>query len=129
MQVNANTITILNGIFVLDLIHDIDLDLNFVASTYNLVASNGKVHISYHLQPRKNIHVFTSLPTRDKVWEDDRKGLYAIGGRWASLVVDPKQYPILRVFTTGILFFTSSNRIIPSFFSMLILFFLVLDFR
>ena len=37
MQINANSIVVLNALFVLDFLHNKDLDLNFVASAYDII--------------------------------------------------------------------------------------------
>ena len=65
MQLNANPVGVLNATFVLGLIHNIDLDLDFIASIYDIVASKHKGYPTFFLQPRRNVSVFTDLPTSD----------------------------------------------------------------
>ena len=105
MQFNANSIVVLNALFVLGFLHDKDLDFNFIASTYDIKAIKHKAYLTFSLQPKRNVNVFAGLPTSDKTWDNDLKGLYVVGGNWPSLTVDPKQFPILRVFTKGKIFY------------------------
>ena len=90
MQVNANSIVVLNALFVLDFLHDKDLDLNFIASTYDIKAIKHKAYLSFSLQPKRNFNVFAWLPKSHKTWDDDLKGLYAAGGNWLSFTIDSK---------------------------------------
>ena len=62
IQVNANSIVVLNALFVLDFLHDKDLDLNFIASTYDIKAIKHKAYLSFSLQPKRNFNVFAWLP-------------------------------------------------------------------
>ena len=73
MHVDANSIVVLNTLFVLDFHHDKDLDLNFVASAYDIKAIKHKAYLTWSLQPKRNINVFVGLPTSDKSWDDDLK--------------------------------------------------------
>ena len=50
MQVNANSIVILNTLFVLDFLHDKDLDLNFITSAFDIKAIKHKAYIIFSLQ-------------------------------------------------------------------------------
>ena len=68
MPIDVNSITILNGIFVLGWLHKIDIDLNFIFFAYNLKASKGKAYTFYQ-QPKKYFNFFTGLPMSDKLWE------------------------------------------------------------
>ena len=66
MQVNANSIVILNTLFVLDFLHDKDLDLDFILSVYDIKAIKHKAYLTFSLQPKRNINVFAGLSTNDK---------------------------------------------------------------
>lgn len=94
MQINVNSIAILNALFVLGFLHDKDLNLNFIASAYDIKAIKLKVYLTLSLEPKRNVNVFAGFPTNDKAWDDELKGLYADGKNWSSLIVDSKQFPI-----------------------------------
>ena len=72
-----------------------------MASAYDIKAIKHKAYLTFSLQPNRNINVFVGLPTSDKSWDDDLKGLYVIGGNWPSLTINSKQFPVPRVFTKG----------------------------
>ena len=67
MQINANSIAVLNTLFVLGFLHDKDLDLNFVASAYDIKAIKNKAYMIFSLKPKRNINFFVGLPTSDKL--------------------------------------------------------------
>ena len=66
MQVNANSISVLNALFVLGFLHDKDLDLNFIASAYVIKAIKHKAYLTFSLQPKRNVNIFARLSTSDK---------------------------------------------------------------
>ena len=66
MQVNANSIAVLNALFVLGFLHDKDLHLNFIPSAYDIKAIKHKAYLTFSLPPKRNINVFTGLPISDK---------------------------------------------------------------
>ena len=49
MQINANSIAVLNALFVLGFLHDKDLDLNFIASTFDIKAIKYKAYLNFSL--------------------------------------------------------------------------------
>ena len=67
MQINANSIAVLNTLFVLGFLHDKDLDLNFVVSAYDIKAIKNKAYMIFSLKPKRNINFFVGLPTSDKL--------------------------------------------------------------
>ena len=50
MQVNVNSIVVLNALFILGFLHDKYLDLNFIASAYGIKAIKHKVYLTFFLQ-------------------------------------------------------------------------------
>ena len=120
MPIDVNSITILNGIFVLGWLHNIDLNLNFIFFAYNLEASKGKAY-TFHLQPKKCINFFTDLLMSDKLWEDEERGMFAIGGLLPSPNVNLENFPVPRIFTKGasiltsLILSSSINSISPSY--------------
>ena len=106
MPIDVNSITILNGIFVLGWLRNIDLDLNFIFLAYNLKASKGKAY-TFYLQPKKYINFFTGLPMFDKLRKDEERGVFAIGGLSPSPTVNLKQFSVPKIFTKGTSILTS----------------------
>ena len=49
MQINANSIALLNALFILGFLHDKDLDLNLIASTFNIKAIKYKAYLNFSL--------------------------------------------------------------------------------
>ena len=90
MQINTNSIIVLNALFILGFLHDKDLGLNFVTSAYDIKTTKYKVYLTFCLQPKRGINFFARLSTSDKTWDDDLKGLYAISRKWSSLTIIPK---------------------------------------
>ena len=71
--------------FLLRWLHNIDLDLNFVFSVYDIKVAKEKSNNTVFLHPKKNVYLSIRLSTLDIVWEDEVRGLYAIRGSWPLL--------------------------------------------
>ncbi|PON41312.1 hypothetical protein PanWU01x14_290690 [Parasponia andersonii] len=80
MQLNANGIMILMGLYALSIIYNVHIDLEEVFYAYKLILIPKKgSYPTFYLQPLPGRHIFWGLLRSDKQWNSHAR-LYAVGG-------------------------------------------------
>ena len=95
LQLTGNSIRVMSGFVLLNLIKDLGLGLEDFHFCYTSVCS-GK-NLKYFLSPRKGWVCFNGIPSKDY----EPKHYFLLSGNWKSPLVNTSFFPMHRAFNIG----------------------------